>query len=164
MELKVNPTIVAQETSPNVFVEVNPGASIISNNILHPWQIVQLWTAEELEFINIYRVEVTAIPEGKTSTGYTFSRDASGVVRQVHTLEDLPLTPVTPRQIRLALTQIGVRQAIEDWVKTQGITVQDSWQYATEVTRDNALVIAACTAVGKTEAELDALFALARTL
>jgi hypothetical protein len=156
---------VVIETKLNQFTELPPGSTIVSTDgVQHPWQITSQWSDSELEFINVYRVEPTPIPDGKTSVDFTFSRDASGVVRQVHTLEDLPLTPVTPRQIRLALTQIGVRQAIEDWVKTQGITVQDSWQYATEVTRDNALVIAACTAVGKTEAELDALFALARTL
>lgn len=161
----MTPSLVVKEVALNQFEELLPGLSITTpDGILHPWQITELWTDAELEFINIYRVEPTPIPEGKTSTGYTFARDEDGVVRQVHDLVDLPPAPVTPRQIRLALSQIGLRAQIEDWVDTQDIAVKDSWMFATEIDRDNPLVIAACTALGKTEAELDALFALARTL
>lgn len=160
----MTPTTVVKEKSVNVFEEIAYGNSITFDDVLHPWQITELWTDAELEFINIYRVPLAEVPGDKVLKGYSFARDGDGKVQQVLDLEDAPLPPVTPRQIRLALSQIGVRQEIEDWVKAQDITVQDSWQYATEVTRDNPLVIAACEAVGKTDAELDAVFALARTL
>lgn len=156
---------VVNETKPNQFEELTPGQTIVSaDGVQHPWQITSLWSDTELEALNIYRVETTPIHEGKTSVGFTFERDATGTVRQVHTLVDAPLPSVTPRQIRLALSQIGLRKEIEDWVDTQDIVVKDSWMFATEITRDNPLVIAACSAIGKTDEDLDALFALARTL
>ncbi|UYO47797.1 hypothetical protein KQX64_17715 [Rhodopseudomonas palustris] len=71
---------------------------------------------------------------------------------------------VTPRQLRLALTQLGLRQAVEDYVGTQDISVKDSWQYATQFERTHPLILAAATALGKTDNDLDALFSLAKTL
>lgn len=71
---------------------------------------------------------------------------------------------VSPRQIRLALTQIGLRQHVEDYVDAQDITVQDSWHYTTEFERTNPLILACAQALGKSDADLDALFALAATL
>jgi hypothetical protein len=157
--------LVVQETALSVFKEITPGDTIVAKEgIQHPWQITELWTDDELEFIDIYRVAPTAIPAGKTPTGYSFARDGEGVVRQVLALEDLPEVPVSPRQIRLALTQIGLRKAIEDYVAAQDVTVQDSWNYATEFFRSNPLVADAARAINKTDSELDALFALARSL
>lgn len=156
--------VVVKETSVGVFEEVAWGSSIPFANVLHPWQITELWSDEELELINVYRVVRAPVPGDKVLKGYSFARDADDKVQMVLDLEDAPLPPVTPRQIRLALSQIGIRQEIEDWVKAQDISVQDSWQYATEVTRDNPLVLASCAALGKTDADLDAVFALARTL
>lgn len=72
--------------------------------------------------------------------------------------------PVTPRQIRLALSAIGLRDAVEAYVNAADITVQDNWHYASEFVRDNALINGAATALGKTSADIDNLFALALTL
>jgi hypothetical protein len=85
-------------------------------------------------------------------------------VNQVLDLHDAPAIPVTPRQIRLALTAIGLRQQVEDWVQAQDIIVKDNWDYASSFERNNALIVRAATALGKTPADLDALFALAATL
>jgi hypothetical protein len=157
--------LVVQETSLNVFKEIMQGDTIVTaKGIQYPWQIVELWTDEELEFIDIYHVEPSAIPSGKMPTGYSFARDGEGVVRQVLTVVDLPEVPVTPRQIRLALTQMGLRSAIESYVASQDVTVQDSWNYATEFYRSNPLVAGAAQALNKNDAELDALFVLARSL
>lgn len=156
--------LVVKEIAANVFEEIQPGSSILTDDVLHSWQITELWTDAELALINLYRVPLAAVPAGKLIKGYSFARNAGGKVEHVLELEDIPLQAVTPRQIRLALSQIGLRKEVEDWVDTQDIAVKDSWMFATEITRDYPLVIAACTALGKTEAELDALFALARTL
>jgi hypothetical protein len=156
---------VVVETKLNQFAELTPGETIVSaDGVQHPWQITSLWSDDELEFINVYRVSPTPVPDGKLSTDFTFARDASGVVRQVHTLVDAPVPPVTPRQIRLALSQMGLRQAVETYVQQQDITVQDSWTYASEFLRDNELIIAAARALNKSDADLDGLFALARSL
>ncbi|WFU52320.1 hypothetical protein QA639_21680 [Bradyrhizobium pachyrhizi] len=70
----------------------------------------------------------------------------------------------SPRQIRLALNQIGLRTQVEDWVKTQDQDTQDNWNYATEFVEDNPMLVACVAAVGKTEADKAALFDLALTL
>ncbi|BBB99769.1 MULTISPECIES: hypothetical protein [Bradyrhizobium] len=77
-----------------------------------------------------------------------------------------PVVPqlVTPRQIRLALYQFGLRQQVEDYVNSQDITVQDSWNYATQIERTNPLILACKSALGKTDEELDQLFILAASI
>jgi hypothetical protein len=172
MELTTKTMLAVQENSPNVFTEIYSEHSITFNDILHPWQIVELWTDAELAAIKVYRVQPAVIPDGKRPTiggGYTFARDANGVVQQILVLEDIPKPPppvisASPRQIRLALSQIGIRQQVEDYVNTQSITVQDNWHYASIFYPDNALLIAAAAALGKTSADIDALFKLAASI
>ncbi|MEK9724325.1 MAG: hypothetical protein VW405_12710 [Rhodospirillaceae bacterium] len=76
----------------------------------------------------------------------------------------VPAVTVTPRQIRLALTQTGLRAAVENYVAAASQDVKDSWEYSTVFERDHPLLVAAGHALGKTDAEIDALFALAVTL
>ncbi|NPU64593.1 hypothetical protein HL667_06250 [Bradyrhizobium sp. 83012] len=71
---------------------------------------------------------------------------------------------VTPRQIRLAMTQVGVREQVEEYVKQAPIAVRDSWEYSTQLKQNDPMVVACMVALGKTQAELDALFELAATL
>lgn len=71
---------------------------------------------------------------------------------------------VTPRQIRLALSQIGSRQQVEDYVNTATIDVQDSWHYSTQFERDHPMVLACKQLLNKTDSDLDALFVLAASL
>lgn len=77
-----------------------------------------------------------------------------------------PVVPqsVTPRQIRLALYEIGLRQQVEDYVNSQDITVKDSWNFATTIERTNPLILACKSALGKTDEELDQLFILAASI
>ncbi|WP_370144567.1 hypothetical protein [Bradyrhizobium elkanii] len=78
----------------------------------------------------------------------------------------VPVVPqsVTPRQIRLALYEIGLRQQVEDYVNSQDITVKDSWNYATQIERTNPLILACKSALSKTDEELDQLFILAASI
>lgn len=71
---------------------------------------------------------------------------------------------VTPRQIRLALTQAGMRDAVEAYVSGASRDVKDSWEYSTVFERNHPLLVAAGAALNKTEAEIDALFDLAASL
>lgn len=75
----------------------------------------------------------------------------------------LPIS-VTPWQIRKALNATALRASVEAAVAAADQTTQDAWQYALEFRRNNALVINLGLALGKTEQELDAMFALAQTL
>ena len=76
----------------------------------------------------------------------------------------LPDIRVTPYQIRAALTQVGLRSAVEAAVAAGDQTLKDAWQYAQEFIRTDALVISLGTALGKTPEELTAVFELAATL
>lgn len=78
-------------------------------------------------------------------------------------------TVVTMRQARLALLQAGLLSqvgaaiaAIEDPVQRQAVQIE--WEYATEVDVTHPWVQALTTALGLSEAQLDALFTLAATL
>lgn len=71
---------------------------------------------------------------------------------------------VSAWQIRKALNQTGLRDAVENAVVGADRETRDAWEYATEFERDHPLVVSLGTALGKTPEELDALFALAVTL
>lgn len=68
---------------------------------------------------------------------------------------------VTPRQIRLALTQLGLRTAVEQAVAASTQDVKDTWEFSTECRIDDPLVIQFGQMLG---INLNALFILADTL
>jgi hypothetical protein len=68
---------------------------------------------------------------------------------------------VTPKQIRLALNQIGRRDDVELMVAAGSRDLRDEWQYSATFERSNPELIALGEALG---ADLDALFILAATL
>lgn len=80
----------------------------------------------------------------------------------------LPAAPqrivVTPWQIRKALNQTGLRAAVEASIAGADQTTKDGWEFATEFVRTDPLVEKLGFAIGKSDAEIDALFALALTL
>ena len=104
------------------------------------------------------------LTEGQSS-GKRIVADANG-----HPiLQDLPITPlsipaVSPWQIRKALNQAGLRAAVEAAVAQGSQEVKDGWEVATEFRRTDPLVEQLGAALGKTAAELDAIFQLAATL
>lgn len=75
-----------------------------------------------------------------------------------------PEVSVTPWQIREALNQLGMRAAAETYVAGADQRTKDAWEFAQEFKRNNPLLVGAGVALGKTEAEVDALFALAKSL
>lgn len=154
---------VVQETAPDVFVELAPHKSFTVGDTLHPWQVVELWSDADLAAIGVYRVPYIETPAGKGLTSYSFAR-IGGEVVAVPVFADLPKSNPSARQLRLALNALGLRQAVEDFVAAAGQNVKDSWEYSTEFERNHPFVTAAKEALQKTDAELDALFDLARTL
>lgn len=71
---------------------------------------------------------------------------------------------VTPRQIRLALNAMGLRDAIEAAVAAGSRDLQDTWEFSTVIERANPLIAGMAAALGMSEAQVDALFVLAATL
>lgn len=78
---------------------------------------------------------------------------------------DPAVTSVTPWQFRKALNQTGLRQQVEEAVATStDQNLKDGWEFATTFVRNDPLVVTMGQALGKTEAELDSLFELAKAL
>jgi hypothetical protein len=67
-------------------------------------------------------------------------------------------------QIRLALNASGLREAVELAVLGSDQSTKDWWDRASNFKRRNPMVIALGAALGKTDEELDGLWALAATL
>lgn len=74
------------------------------------------------------------------------------------------ISPVSPRQIRMALTRAGLRAQVEAAVASGDQDLKDWWEFATAFERTNAQVAAMGQALGQSEAQLDALWQLAATL
>jgi hypothetical protein len=68
---------------------------------------------------------------------------------------------VTPLQMRRALNASNLRDAVEAAVAAAPQDVRDAWEFATEIRRNDALLISLATALGKSDADLDILFQLA---
>jgi hypothetical protein len=80
-----------------------------------------------------------------------------------HVEPKVPLI-VTPRQIRLALSMVGLRASVEAGVAAGTQEMKDTWEYSTEFQRSNPMIISMASALGQSSAQLDQLFALASTL
>lgn len=69
-----------------------------------------------------------------------------------------PPRSVTPRQARIALNTMGLRQQVEDAVAAAGQDIQDTWNYAVSIDRDHPTFQALAVQLGFTDAQLDDLF------
>lgn len=81
-------------------------------------------------------------------------------------LEELILVYVcSPWQIRKALNQLGLRQAVEDAVAgSNDIAMKDGWEFATSFASNNPFVIGIGTALGKTQDDIVEIIKFAGTL
>lgn len=70
----------------------------------------------------------------------------------------------TDLQFRLALNQLGLRESVEAYAATASQDVRDWWERATTIHADNAMLIEAASALGKTQADIDAVISLGKTL
>jgi P2 family phage contractile tail tube protein len=76
--------IIVKESALNTFEEVTYGSSFIgSDNALHGWQLIELWSDEELAQIGVYRVTPVSPPTDPRTVinGYLIS--ASGAEKGV---------------------------------------------------------------------------------
>ena len=71
---------------------------------------------------------------------------------------------VSPRQIRQALTRLGLRNAVEAAVAAGDQDTKDWYEFATQFERKNPHVLAMGVALGVTSDQLDALWVLAGSL
>lgn len=71
---------------------------------------------------------------------------------------------VSDLQFRLALNASGLREAAEAYVEAAGQDVKDWWDRSVTIDRKSSMIEAARVAMGRSAAEMDALFALARSV
>lgn len=100
--------------------------------VVHPTSIETLWDTQALNIAGLYSpAAADAVPDGKRVVSTSVQR-VSGVVKFVHTLEDIPAPhpsdrPLTKRQLRLGLLANGILpstirstlEAIEDPVQRE---------------------------------------------
>ena len=76
-----------------------------------------------------------------------------------------PVLIATKYKFRKALNILGMRDAVESAVEASSdIEVKDAWQYADVYQSDDPLAVGLGYALGKTDAEIQAVFELANTL
>lgn len=114
-----------------------------------------------------YRCDDTDLPFNVIGQGQIV--DADTIVWPAPPAPPAPVPQtVTMRQARLVLLQAGKLQDVDTAINALASpdkeAAQIEWEYSTEVRRDSALMQQLATAIGLTEADLDALFTQAVTL
>lgn len=65
---------------------------------------------------------------------------------------------VTPRQIRLALNMLNLRSTIENAIKNSSQDIKDTWDFATEIDREDPLLKQFQIQLNLTDDMIDSLF------
>lgn len=118
----------------------------------------------ELRTFGLYRViPGEPAPEGHQVTAWSLV-DVGGkpAIQNTFTPIVIPVpSEVSPRQISLALNQLGLLADVEAFIAAGPLTNQIEWSRASTIRRDHPMLVAGATALGKTDADIDALFRLA---
>jgi hypothetical protein len=111
----------------------------------------------------------TSEPEALASGAESIVRDGDtwrcympGEIQRPEPPPEVPV--VSMRAFRRALVQVGLRQAVEDYVAAAPIETRDDWATAQHVARNYPPIVAAGIALGQDDAAMDALFALAQQI
>ena len=75
-----------------------------------------------------------------------------------------PVTQISPRQIRMAMTQLGLRNQVEAAVAAGDQDMKDWYEFSTYFDRSHPQVLAMAAALNVDDQELDTLWALGATL
>ena len=82
----------------------------------------------------------------------------NGVFSKAEVVVEVPQT-LTPRQIRMQLTNSGLRQQVEDIVaNSNDYALKDWWEYSLEYKRDNEILISLGVQIGLTSEQIDNMF------
>lgn len=74
------------------------------------------------------------------------------------------LPDLTPRQIRLALNQLGLRTTVEAIVAGADQDTHDWWQYSQTYERNHPMIVAMLPIIGVTSEQADAVWELGASL
>lgn len=65
---------------------------------------------------------------------------------------------ITPLQARKALNAANLRSSIEAYIASQSQSIQDAWQFANMIYRNDAMILSAAAALSLSSDQLDQLF------
>lgn len=71
---------------------------------------------------------------------------------------------ISPRQLRQALSLMGLRAAVEAYIDTSDLTMKDWYQFSVTFSRNHGLVSAAGQELGVSDSVLDQIWILGNTL
>jgi len=71
---------------------------------------------------------------------------------------------VSPRQLRLALYQLGLLDQVDAAVSSADKPTQIAWEFSLQYERTHPMIATMAAAIGKSDADIDNLFRLAWTL
>jgi hypothetical protein len=124
--------------------------------------IVNVICADSIEVAQHFYPDLTCLEQvGAESVGWTY---LDGVFTTPAPNVPAVTSPVSPRQIRQAMTAAGIRSAVESFVAGASQDIKDWWDYAAQFERDHPLIVQAATGLGQTSDQLDALFNYAGSL
>ncbi|WP_050384572.1 hypothetical protein [Bradyrhizobium pachyrhizi] len=97
---------------------------------------------------------------GGTLIGGVYTAPPASVVP----IDAHPVVAVTPRQARLALLAAGLLDQVDAAVDAAGGATKITWEYATEIRRDDPMISTVGAALSLTSDQIDALFTAAGAL
>jgi hypothetical protein len=110
---------------------------------------------------------VTALPSNEAGPGWIWTKKKGFIepAREPDVAAVQPDIVVSARQFRLALLDLDLLETVEAIVADTKTPrqIRIEWEYSTELRRSAAVWQQMLTFAGKTEADLDAVFALAAT-
>lgn len=144
------------------------------NNTRYPLNIGTLWTAQDLAEIGLYKPEETPVPEGKRIVSSIVAK-VEGVVRWVHTLEDIPAAtpadfPLSDRQLRIGLITSGVDLALIDQAidgiedPTERAIAKVWWDRSTSIQWDHPMRASLTALVGLSEEDAATMWMAAKDI
>ena len=112
-------------------------------------------------------LRLESIPEFDENKYYKYENNnwiAYDVYPDIEEIVEVPQT-LTPRQIRMQLTNSGLRQQVEDIVaNSNDYALKDWWEYSLDYKRDNPILIDMATQLELTDEQIDDMFIQASKL
>lgn len=100
------------------------------------------------------------LPEGSVQ----ITDEEAAAIQEANKPVPAPVTQISPRQIRMAMTQLGLRTQVEAAVAAGDQDMKDWYEFSTYFDRNHPQVLTMAAALNVDDQELDTLWALGATL
>ena len=109
----------------------------------------------------MFKTEVNCVT-GEVITVEMTPEEIATIAAESHLIKS-PI-PISPRQIRMALTRVDLRAQVEGAVAAGDQDLKDWWEFSTIFERENLQVEAMAAALGVTSEQVDDIWKLGATL